>query len=206
MKEKARIGIDFDNTIVCYDDLLGDLALKRGLTPERMKSKGEIRDYLRRIGREDDWTELQGEAYGASLRDARPFPGAIEFIGRCVREGVSVSIVSHKTLKPFRGPLYDLHRAAREWLEARGVFDPARVGLDPSQAFFELTKEAKLARIAAIGCAHFIDDLPEFLLEPKFPAGVDRILFDPAGLYGTTPALRKAASWKEIESWILDPK
>ncbi|MFI5349679.1 MAG: haloacid dehalogenase-like hydrolase [Elusimicrobiota bacterium] len=206
MKEKIRIGIDFDNTIVCYDDLLGDLALKRGLTPERMKSKGQIRDYLRRVGREDDWTELQGEAYGASLRDARPFPGAIEFIKRCVGEGISVSIVSHKTLKPFRGPLYDLHRAAREWLEAQGVFDPARVGLDPSQAFFELTKEAKLARIAAIGCSYFIDDLPEFLLEPGFPPGVNRILFDPAGLYAAKPPLRKADSWKEIEEWILDPK
>ena len=32
--------------------------------------------------------------------------------------------------------------------------------------FFELTKEAKVARIGGLGCTHFIDDLPEFLREP----------------------------------------
>lgn len=194
VKAGLRVGIDFDNTIVCYDDLLGDLALARGLTPSRFHSKGEVRDYLRKIAREDAWTELQGEAYGAALKDASAFPGALEFIKRCALEKVPVTIISHKTLKPFLGPAYDLHKAARDWLKAHD---------DPAPAYFELTKQAKLSRIAQTRCTHFIDDLPEFLLEPGFPPNVERILFDPSGLHADAAPLRKAGSWKEIESWIL---
>ena len=47
--------------------------------------------------------------------------------------------------------------------------------------FFELTKEAKMARIGALERTIFIDDLPEFLDEAAFPKGVERLLFDPKG-------------------------
>ena len=53
-----RIGVDFDNTIVCYDRLFHRLARERGLIPETVpQTKGAVRDYLRSIDREDDWTK-----------------------------------------------------------------------------------------------------------------------------------------------------
>ncbi|NDC62910.1 MAG: aminoglycoside phosphotransferase family protein, partial [Planctomycetia bacterium] len=61
--------------------------------------------------------------------------------------------------------------------------------------FFEETKEAKLARIAAIGCTQFVDDLPELLVHPQFPAGVRRVLFDPHGRHGLHPGIDLLASW-----------
>ena len=43
------VGIDFDNTIVCYDSLFYNIALEKGLIPSNIsKSKNSVRDYLRK--------------------------------------------------------------------------------------------------------------------------------------------------------------
>ena len=39
-------------------------------------------------------------------------------------------------------------------------------------SFSSSTLAEKLQRIAQQGCTHFLDDLPELLAEPGFPAGV----------------------------------
>ena len=80
-----------------------------------------------------------------------------------------------------------------------GFFDRARIGLNKDRIFFELTKKAKLERIAKAGCTHFIDDLPEFLAEPDFPPNVVRILFDPKIRLPEEPAVRRVTSWADIE-------
>ncbi|MBC8232345.1 haloacid dehalogenase-like hydrolase [bacterium] len=198
------IGVDFDNTIVCYDQVFHQVAVEQGLIPlEVPVSKGEVRDYLRQCGREDDWTELQGYVYGARMQDATPFPCVLECLARFVKHGIMVCIISHKTRYPYMGPKYDLHQAAQRWLEQQGFFDKAQVGLSPNQVSFELTKQEKLERIAKVGCTHFIDDLPEFLAEPGFPAGVKRILFDPNENHPTDHHCHRVTSWMEIEKIIL---
>ena len=66
-----RIGIDFDNTIVCYDEIFHRLAVERGLIgPDAPRGKSMVRDALRRSGREAEWTRLQGEAYGPRIGEA----------------------------------------------------------------------------------------------------------------------------------------
>jgi len=75
--------------------------------------------------------------------------------------------------------------------------------LSRDHAFFELTKEAKLARIGATGCTHFIDDLPEFLAEASFPANSRRILFDPNQLYVSETRFDRAGSWQELATKLL---
>ena len=63
-----RIGIDFDNTIVCYDDVFHKAASLQGLIPEGLpSSKNSVRDYLRKIGKEENWTRLQGTVYGSRM-------------------------------------------------------------------------------------------------------------------------------------------
>ncbi|HEX5219698.1 MAG TPA: haloacid dehalogenase-like hydrolase, partial [Verrucomicrobiae bacterium] len=159
-----HIGVDFDNTIVCYDALFHKVARERNLIPAEVPvNKSEVRNYLRRIGNEDAWTEMQGYVYGPRIVEAAPYPGVIEFFQACRAAGIRVSIISHKTKHPFIGEQHDLHAAAKNWLEQHGFFDPARIGLPRENAFFELTKQAKLDRIGRCGCTHFIDDLPEFL-------------------------------------------
>lgn len=197
------IGVDFDNTIVCYDEVFHRVAIERGLIPAEVPvTKGKVRDYLRQCGKEDIWTELQGYVYGACMKDATPFPGMLEFFVQCKQLGLDVSIISHRTRYPFQGPVYDLHMAAYEWLELYGFYDPSKIGLSPDQIYFELTKQDKLDRIAKVGCNYFVDDLPEFLAEPGFPAGVERILFDPNDNYSACHNFHRVNSWMEIAKII----
>jgi len=195
------LGVDFDNTLVCYDELFHAVALEQGLVPAgTARTKEAVRGALRAAGREEAWTELQGHVYGRRLREARPFPGALELLAEARRLELPVSVVSHKTRRPYRGPPLDLHAAAWEWLEHQGCFDPARIGLVRDRVFFCETKEAKLERIAGVGCSHFVDDLPEVLLAEGFPAATQRILFAPAGspaLAGNVP-VACMRSWGEI--------
>lgn len=199
-----RIGVDFDNTIVCHDPVIYRIACERNLVPADLPAvKEAVRDHLRRTGREDQWTAMQGLVYGPLLREAPPFHGVLGFLARCRREGAHVSIVSHRTLVPIVGPAFDLHGAARDWLREQGFLSPAAAGLTPADIHMETSKEAKLERIARLGCTHFVDDLPEFLGAPGFPAGVQRILFDPHGRHSDQGDRTRAGSWCEIEGMIF---
>ncbi|MBI5569128.1 MAG: haloacid dehalogenase-like hydrolase [Desulfomonile tiedjei] len=201
------VGVDFDNTIVCYDRVFHRAAVMHGLIPRDLPpTKGQVRDYLRRAGREDQWTELQGFVYGVMIQEAKPFPGVLDFFRGCRARAVPVCIVSHKTHYPFEGPQYDLHAAADRWLEALGFYDPLQIGLSRSLVHFELTKKGKLDRIAAMGCSHFIDDLPEFLEEAEFPRDVNRILFDPGGVYRDGHDLARVQTWEEVKEILIDRK
>jgi hypothetical protein len=194
-----HIGVDFDNTIVCYDALFHKVAREKHLIPADVPvNKSEVRNYLRRAGKEDAWTEMQGYVYGARMAEATPYPGALDFLHACRAAGVPISIISHKTKHPFLGEKYDLHAAATNWLEQQGFFDPARIGLPRENVFFELTKETKLERIGRCGCTHFIDDLPEFLAEPAFPTTALRMLFDANNLYAEESRFVRAQDWGEI--------
>jgi hypothetical protein len=198
------IGVDFDNTIVSYDALFHRVALERGLIPESLPvNKTTVRDHLRAAGREDAWTEMQGEVYGARMHEAEPFPGVIAFFRDCHERGVPVVIISHKTRHPFRGAQHDLHAAARGWLEAHGFFSASGAALPASAVHFELTKANKLARVRAAGCTHFIDDLPELLTDAAFPIGVERLLFDPASLHAAAPDLPTVRSWSVLHGRLL---
>jgi len=198
------IGIDFDNTIVCWDEVFYRAALERRLISSDIPvGKRSVRDYFRRTGQGNVWTELQGYVYGVLIREAPMFPGVYDFFMYCKKHRISVAIISHKTRYPVLGKPYDLHQAAHEWLKTHGFYKYDRVGLSSSNVFFELTKQDKLDRIAQIGCTHFVDDLPEFLMEPRFPSGVERILFDPKNDYQENGHFYRAKSWQEIEQWLI---
>lgn len=195
------LGIDFDNTIVCYDALFHALALERGLIPRDLPAtKAQVRDFLRAAGREEEWTRLQGIAYGPRIGDAAPFAGVIDFLRECRARAVPVRIISHKTRAPFLGEPHDLHEAARHWLRRYGVIDAPAAPLRAADVCLELTKQAKLARIAAVGCTHFVDDLPEFLTDPAFPAGVVRYLWDPSGDADLPTGVIRLRAWSALAS------
>lgn len=197
-----RIGLDFDNTLVCYDALFRRLAAERNLFPEGVPGdKTSIRDHLRRTGREADWTAMQGEAYGTRIGEAVLFAGAAEFIAEASGAGNEVFVVSHKTRQPFAGPACDLHGAARAWLREQGVAGEG-CPIGGEAVYLELTPDAKRERIAALGCDVFVDDLPEFLAADGFAPGVRRILFDPAGVNRGNP-LERVESWSQLRTLLL---
>jgi hypothetical protein len=203
MDSALCIGVDFDNTIVCYDELFHRAAREAGLIPANLVSgKSAVRDHLRAANNEDAWTRLQGEVYGRRMLEAPPFPGVLAFFRRMVTAGAAVCIISHRSRYPYLGPRHDLHQAARDWLEHHGFFDTARIGLGRDRVFLEVHKHEKLRRIAAQGCTRFIDDLPELLGDPTFPHGVERILFDPRDDYRHTP-LSRLRAWNQIETIVV---
>lgn len=175
-----RIGIDLDNTIVSYDGVFHRVADQLGvLQGDCGTDKQSVRDHLRSLGRNDDWTELQGIVYGSAMSEASPFPAVTTFFSQAVQQGWDVYIISHRTRHPYAGPKTDLHQAARDWLHGAGVTDTTRIGLPLSRVFFNETLEGKLSCIRDVACDVFIDDLPELLLHPDFPEYVERICFDP---------------------------
>ncbi len=198
-----RIGIDFDNTIACYDGVFHKAALERGLIPADLgASKNAVRDYLNGSGRKDDFTELQGYVYGARMDLVSPYAGFEGFLRAANAAGHDLFIVSHKTRTPMMGPAYDMHQAARGFLEARGFV--GEDGIRSGNAFFELTKEEKVARAAALGVDVFIDDLPEILSMNGFPSGMRGILFDPDGHHAALGRFERHASWTQIQTALLN--
>ncbi len=172
------LGIDFDNTIIKYDELFHKIACEKGLIPAELpKQKNVVRDYLRETGIEDEWTIIQGEVYGERIKEALPFSGMLETLKKLNAKQIPINIVSHKTRVPYLGPKRDLHAAALNWLKLNQVIDSGVSGVKEDEVFFEVTKEDKINRIVQIGCTHYLDDLPEIL--EMIPEGINKILFSP---------------------------
>jgi len=199
------VGLDFDNTIVCYDEVFYRVALERLIIPPNInRDKVTVLNYLRSINQEDTWTELQSEVYGARMKEALAYPGAIDFLRLSAESGQVLCIISHKTKTPHLGPRYDLHESAREWFRFNNIAQETSGKLTEEQLFFEPTREAKLARIRSLGCDYFIDDLPEVLEHPDFPQAVKRILFDPNNLHESKPTYAKANSWERVAEIVIN--
>jgi hypothetical protein len=176
------IGIDFDNTIAGYDRVFVAEAERRGLlaagTPATKKA---VHAQLKGLpDGERQWMAIQGQVYGARIGEAVLIEGVADFLGTCRARGIKVAIISHKTEYGHFDPArVNLRDAARRWMTDRGFFDAGGFGLDSAALFFEETREAKVARIAAYGCHVFIDDLEVVLTHPDFPSGTARHLFHP---------------------------
>ncbi|MEI6030907.1 MAG: haloacid dehalogenase-like hydrolase [Alphaproteobacteria bacterium] len=197
-----KLGLDFDNTIVCYDAAIALLAEELfDLPPEVPRTKLGLRDHLRGAGREPEWTAFQGELYGPGMRHAQPFEGAIETMLQLVAAGHELVIVSHRSRRPYAGEPHDLHAAARGWvaerLQSTGLFSA-----DSCSVNFLETRQEKVARIAELGCQAFLDDLPEVLADPGFPASAEGILFDPSGGSVTLDGHRRISAWADLSELL----
>lgn len=196
------LGFDFDNTLISYDRLFRHVALDQALIPEEIPpEKNAVRDYLRQQGREEQWTRLQGEVYGNRILEAEPYPGMQAVLKELSGRQIPMCIVSHKTRTPYLGESWDLHAAARSWLVQQGFHDSNGLGWLEDQVFFELTKDAKVARILALGCTHYVDDLPEIL--EMLPDSVEKIFFAPDEDLAKHPKWKLMRSWQELPA-LLD--
>ena len=193
------LGIDFDNTIIKYDELFHKIACEKDLiSSELPKQKNAVRDFLRTAGVEDEWTIIQGEVYGERIKEALPFPGMVETLEKLNSQQVPINIVSHKTREPYLGPKRDLHAAAMNWLKLNRIIHTDAAGITEDKVFFEVTKEDKINRIVQIGCTHYVDDLPEIL--EMIPNGVNKILFSPNGEEIINSNWTLIRSWNDLPS------
>ena len=195
------LGLDFDNTLISYDVLFRKVALEQGLIPQEIDAnKNAVRDYLRSVGREDEWTKLQGEVYGGRILEATPYPGMKQTLYSIANLNVPLAIVSHKTKTPFIGKQWDLHAAARSWLSRHEMHAHPGPNILHEHIFFELTKQAKCDRIEAVGCTHYVDDLPEIL--EMLPDTIIKIHFSPEGYSTSNGRWLVMRSWNELPALL----
>ena len=112
-----KIGFDFDNTIVCYDQAIEILSAALNLPDNIIRNKLSIRDYLRSQNREHEWTEFQGTLYGPGMKFAKPYEFFIEITNVLKKQKHELFIISHRSKYPYAGEKHDLHQFAKIWLE-----------------------------------------------------------------------------------------
>jgi hypothetical protein len=200
-KSSARIGLDFDNTIIDYDDVFYDYALRKGLIEKNnLRDKNSIRSVVR--GKDNGeliWQSLQAEVYGTGLKFAKLQIGVNEFLDRGCRRGVQFYIVSHKSQYATQdvGKHHNLVEGALGWLKSNRIVSKDGP-IYEKNVFFEPSREQKIRRIGSLGCGIFIDDLEEVFLDECFPKDVVPVLYKkhglPARIFENT-----YKSWLEIE-------
>jgi hypothetical protein len=204
MRSGLRIGIDFDNTIIAYDDVFCIAAKACGLIdPGFSGSKQAVRDSIRLLpDGELAWQRLQGQVYGKGIGGAKMVTGVEAFLRRCRTEGCVVAVVSHKTeYGHFDPDRVNLRTAAVDWMAAQGLLDGDR-GVARADVYFESTRAEKVKRIAALSLTHFIDDLSEVLTDPEFPPNVKRILFG-NGAQPASSSYTICSTWLDIEQQVF---
>lgn len=199
------LGIDFDNTLVNYDNVLFAAALRDGLiTSDTGKNKRNIRDRIRALpSGEIKWQKLQAYAYGRGMKDSELFDGVRRFFNTCRVANVAVFIISHKTnLASMDKDGVNLRVAAIEWMKQKQFFGDDGLGLSTDEVYFESTRRGKIERIKKLGCTHFIDDLEETFLEPSFPSNVQKILY--ARQQSLVAGVKTYFTWKEIYEYFFE--
>lgn len=203
------IGVDFDNTLVCYDRLICQVAVQRGIAiPDGVRSKRQIRDAIRRrLDGETEWQRIQALVYGPRLNEAVLNEGVGDFFTRCRHAGARVYIVSHKTpYAAYDETRTDLREAALSWMEDHRFFDRSGLGLSREDVYFEGTRGEKIERIRRLGCTHFIDDLEETFREESFPTHIAKVLYAPDPPSPFPPGVKVFSAWKEVRDYFFDSR
>ena len=177
---RCILGVDFDNTVVNYDDVLFKTAMHLGfIDSSAAKGKKNIRDCIRQLpGGEIKWQKLQAYVYGKAMDEAILIDGVREFFNSCRRESVRAYIVSHKTEFAALGiEKINLRETALNWMRKNNFFEEKGLGISADMVYFEASRLAKIERVKQLGCTHFIDDLEETFGEEAFPANIHKILY-----------------------------
>lgn len=201
-----RVGIDIDNTIICYDGVFASVARLLGHDIDAGSTKAETKDWFHSREMYDEFTELQGLIYGTYLGHASVYHGVKTFLNQAERIGCSVFIVSHKTRYPIIGGKVDLHEAASMFLAEQGIIKSGTSGFVPSeQLFYETSLDDKIQKISDLQLDYFIDDLSDVICHDNFPQSTHAIQFVPGAGIEFTGAGMRLSSWQDICDFILAP-
>ena len=86
-----KLGLDFDNTLIDYDSIFYDTALKLGFIDKDIKkSKTSVRNFLINKNQENKFTFLQGEVYGKEIINAEKSEGMFESLLKLKNKGFHI--------------------------------------------------------------------------------------------------------------------
>ena len=196
-----RIGFDFDNTIIDYDHIFKYVAVKKKLIPLSVPSnKISVRNYLKKINKENEWTILQGEVYGKHINKAKTYENCVETLKALSSNKIEKYIISHKTKYPFMGEKINLHESALKWLKINKFLASKDTIFKKNDIYFEETIEKKIDRILQKSCDVFIDDLPEIL--DLLPEKIIKVLFSPSNQVKNNKNYFIISNWSELSEII----
>tara|TARA_B100000674_G_scaffold470275_1_gene457944 strand:+ start:1797 stop:2414 length:618 start_codon:yes stop_codon:yes gene_type:complete len=195
------LGLDFDNTLVEYDEVFCRLARNNGLVEQTFKgNKVEVRKHLIEKGMNKEYTKLQAEVYGRGIRQAKAAPNMLSALKKIKKRGIKLIIISHKTERPYAGGKFDLRGEAIEWLKKNEFFEESGLGFSLNQIYFEDTKEKKIERINMSGCTYFIDDMQSIL--ESIDQKINKIWYTHETQECRTINTKKTKDWNEIARMI----
>lgn len=201
------IGIDLDNTIVSYGDIMHKVARQRGLIQLDVgKNKKNIRDKIRQLpDGEIEWQRLQAIVYGSRMEEARLINGVQTFFELCKLYKVKVYIISHKTeFAKFDETGTNLRAVAMIWMKKNRFFETGGLGLPQENVHFEPNRHEKIERIRHLRCTHFIDDLEETFFENSFPKIIEKILYAPYIQCMSLSEVKVFTTWEEISDYFFN--
>lgn len=199
-----RVGIDIDNTLICYDKAFASLAKKTGFDVPSSASKQETKAWFHKHGLHKEFTILQGQIYGEFIFLAHIFEGVLHFIADAIRQGHQLYLVSHKTKYPIKGHQVDLHEAAINFLSEQNIVCNQKPNTVPlNHVYFAQTLESKVQKIADLNLDFFIDDLLVVLTHEKFPETSRPIWFSSEKTCNNNPQIQRCESWVSIYNEIL---
>lgn len=196
-----RIGVDIDNTIICYEGVFALIARKQGFDVPLASSKEETKRWFKDRKLDSAFTILQGIVYGSQLHKACLFDDVDKFIENASKNRHQLFLVSHKTQYPILGESIDLRAAALQFLRNCGLVSHNMVQIQ--NIFFEDTIESKVARIGSLNLDLFIDDLIEVFEHPNYPTNIRSILFQKVVESPPLDNIEVCSTWWSIGQKIL---
>ena len=185
------VGLDFDNTIVSYEDSIEVLCEEVGLPISKgLNKKESLKESSIKVGGDQYWTFLQGELYGPKMEFAKPFENCFDALSAMPYE-IKFIILSHRSPKPYGGQEYNLTEYAEAWINKN--VPRSLLNRIEHIEFFE-SKKDKILAIQRWAPAVFIDDLTSIFLDPLFPLNVSPVLFDPCS--------RSICGFRVMTNWI----
>ena len=185
-----KLGIDLDNTIICYDKLIYNLARKKfsklNLKNKKISKKNIKNEIIKNYGN-GQWTKLQGIIYGKEIINSILFDGFYEIIKE-LRDDFELFIISHKTKYPAIGKKVNLRDSAKSFLKKNKISFCKNELIKNKNIHFANTKKQKIEIIKNNKIDIFIDDLDEIL--ELLPKDILKIHFS-----------KKKAIYKNFSNW-----
>lgn len=195
-----KIGIDLDNTIICYENSFRHAIREVSWFDPKYQfiSREKLKNDLCSLqGGQEKWEKIQGAVYGRLIANARLYDFVTRFLIRCKYKKITVDIISHKTIYAHHDKNgTKLRELALEFLNANGL-RAGRLGLI-NQIYFESTQEEKIERINVGNYDYFIDDLAEVIEKLSGNIRLKTILFN-----GASKA-KDGKNWQEIETYLFE--
>lgn len=193
-----KLGIDLDNTIICYDELIYKLAKnkfsKLNLN-KNLKSKNIIKSEIINKYNNEEWTKLQGLIFSEKLKYASLFDDFYNAIEE-LKNYYDIYIISHKTKYPSIGKKINLRNASKKFLKNNNISYCKNELIKSENIFFANTKKEKIEIIKKNKIDIFIDDLDEIL--KNLPKNIYKIHFSKNKLQ-----FKNLFTWKKIKNFLI---